>query len=365
MKKLIILMLALLPALAQADASVSSDAGRSIDNSQSTAGKRDKSLSTDKSQGRRSTDTDSRETAKEKSLSKSHSQKTGKSAESSKSSSIDININGLLLREFTARYERDNTGTGTAGDYFFTCKPLTRALIDYPIVSWEGYSNKGEIMSRNDFIQSIQGKPGYISRPSFDNGWPVDPSNRYISRYAQCRITASYWVVEAGDRASSQKVGSEAGVKERVRQVFNEMDADESLFAELRQRARTLWSQANCAPWVQDFKSYKSPQIECGVFGFTDKTFTVENRETLSESSIDGRSYKIAVSAQTSDTVAEDDSVSFDDKVSASERKGDSIEHFKESKKTASLNKSKSLDRNSSSKVDRSSGNSMNAAPKD
>jgi hypothetical protein len=57
--------------------------------------------------------------------------------------------------------------------------------------------------------------------------------------------------------------------------------------------------------------------------------------------------------------------VSEDDKVASSERKGNSTERYQESKKTASLHKSKSQDNNSSSKVDRSTGNSVNAAPKD
>lgn len=366
MKQLILITaLALLPALAQADASVSSDAGRSIDNGQSSSIKRDKSLSTDKSQGNRTTGSASTEKSKEKSNSNSHSKKTGTNAENSKSASVDININGLLLREFTSRYERDGKGTGTAAEYFGLCKPLTAALTDYPIISWRNSPQDGDIVGLNDFVEEQTRLGGGISKPYYETGWPVDPHNKYVSRYSQCRITASFWVAAAGDRVSSQKISNEADVRDRVRQVFNEMDGAESLFVDLRQRARTLWSQANCAPWVQDHKSYKSPQIQCGVFSFMEKTFTVENRETLSESSIDGRNYKIAVSAQTSDTVAEDDSVSSDDKVSSSERSGDSTERFKESKKTASLNKSKNLDQNSSSKVDRSTGNSMNAAPKD
>ena len=87
MKKLII-MLALMPLLSHADPSVS------VNNSQ------------------RATDSDSREKAKEESRSSSHNKKAGSSWDKSKSYSTDVNINGLLLREFTARYERANDGGG-------------------------------------------------------------------------------------------------------------------------------------------------------------------------------------------------------------------------------------------------------------
>lgn len=361
MKKLLIplMMALLLPAFAHADASVSSDAGRSIDNGQSSSIKRDKSLSTDKSQGSKSTDSAGHEKSKEKSKSKSHSKKVAKSDESSKSYSVDVNINGLLLREFTSRYERSGGGTGTAGEYFGLCKPLTRAIADYPVVYWDnnqhehvGGRNEAEQLSGRSFIENFYGAvPNH--------------NNLSVSRYIQCRITASYWVAEAGERAAIQKVSTEAEVRDRIGQVFSEMDADESVFQTLRQRSRDLWAQETCSRWLKKATDFHSPEIQCGVFSFEGNTFTVENRETLSESSINGHSYKIAVSTSASDTVAEDDSVSSDDKVSASERSGDSTERFKESKKTASLNKSKNLDQSNSSKVDRSTGNSMNAAPKD
>lgn len=365
MQKLIFLILAmLLPVIAHAEASLSSDAGRSIDNSQSSTIKRDKSLSADKSRGNRASESESRDRSAEKSLSKSHQKSTGTSSENSKSYTVDININGLLLREFTARYERGNSGAGAAWDYFHTCKPMMNSITDYPVkdMSTGGVAGRNEAMKPK--IDS-NGR-GYLLSAG-DGGLIisfVDPQNKTISRYAQCRMTASYWLAEAGDRSASQKVTSEAEVRSAIQSTFNEMDSDSSLFELLRQQARDIWEQASCSNWLDDYKSFKDPRIECGIFSFVGKSFTVENRETLSEASIDGRTYKVAVAYQNTESEAEERSASADAKVSTSVSQSESRERYRESKRTASLNKSKSTDTSSSSKVDRSTGNSINATPK-
>jgi hypothetical protein len=348
----------LLPTMANADVSVSSDAGRSIENGQSDTIKRDKSLSTDKSQGNKASDSDSREKAKEESASHSKSKKTTKSVSAVKSYSIDVNINGLLLRQFTARYERDGTGYGMAGKYFWVCKPLTRAIADYPVIY------KDQIVGRNE-AQEIQKRSGFTTTWVNSLAIPFNHNDPTFSRYVQCRVTASYWIAEAGDRAASQKIHTEDEVSDKIKQVFTEMDADDSIFQNLRQRARDLWGQETCSERLQQEPEFKSPEIQCGIFSYVGNTFTVENRETLSESSINGHSYKIAVITSAGDTLADEDATSSDDKVSSTKRKSQSTERFNESKKTASLNKSKSLDQNSSNKVDRSTGNSVNAAPKE
>lgn len=393
---LIFIQIGLLPILAHADTSVSSDAGRRIENGQSDTIKRDKSLSTDKTQGNKISKSASQEKSTEKSKNHSKSKKTTKSANSVKSNSVDVNINGLLIREFTARYELDGTGSGLAGSYFWVCKPLTRALADYPTLYWgpdptvdalfnkkvaqRNFAGQLEILSRGsigglghyhkevigrNLASQLYMREGNISRPSLNTG-TFSHYDLFYSRYVQCRMTASYWVAEAGQRAAAQIVRTEADASSRINQVFIEMDADDSLFQKLRQRARILWEQESCSKTLQDLNEFKSPDIQCGVFSYVGNTFTVENRETLSEASIDGRSYKISVSASAGDTVAEDDSVSSDDKVSSTNKKGESTDSYRENKKTASMNKSKSLDQNNSSKVDRSTGNSVNAAaPKD
>lgn len=364
MQKLIFLILAiLLPSLAYAEASVSTDAGRSIDNSQSSTTKRDKSLSADKSRGNRESEAESRDRSTEKSLSKSHQKRAGTSTEKSKSYSADININGLLLREFTARYERGNSGAGAAWDYFHTCKPLMNSIVDYPVKDLSG----GGVVGRNEAMKPKIDSRGRGYLLSAGEGLVisfVDPQNKTISRYAQCRMTASYWLAEAGDRSASQKVTTEEEVKGAIQNTFNEMDADSSLFEHLRQQARDSWQQASCSNWLDDFKSFKEPRIECGIFSFVGKSFTVENRETLSESSIDGRAYKVAVAYQNTESEAEERSASADAKLSTSISQSESRERYREAKRTASLSKSKSSDTSSSSKVDRSSGNSINATPK-
>lgn len=356
MKVLIITLALLLPSLARADASVNSDAGRNIENGQSSAIKRDKSLSTDKSSGRKATDSSSRENSSEKSVNRSRSSKSSRTTADSSSASVEVNINGLLLREFTARYERDGVGSGKAGKYFFVCKPLTRSIADYPV------SYGLDIVGRSD-AQEQSMRQGYTT--SWANSLAVqfrhdDPT---FSRYVQCRITASYWVAEAGRRVASAKVDTEAEVSQLVEKVFADMDADEYVFETLRQRARDLWKQETCTLLLQQFKDFKSPDMQCGIFSYVGDTFTVENRTTLSESSIDGRSYKIAVSSSVGDTVTVDDSISSDNKVSLTNKDGVSVERFKEAKKTASMNKSRTIENNNSSKLNRSSGNNMNATP--
>jgi hypothetical protein len=290
-------------------------------------------MADDSSIGSTEKESASHEKAKEKSKSKSHSKKVAKSDESSKSSSVDININGLLLREFTSRYERDGTGTGKAGEYFGLCKPLTRALADYPVVYWHVF-NDGLPGIAIGGINEARNDPGWGNGSPFNpndsqiagfNGMVPPHNDLTVSRYVQCRITASYWVAMAGERAAAPKVSTEAEVRGKIIQVFQEMDSDASVFQTLRQRARDLWAQESCSSWLDKIYNFNVPNIQCGVFSFVKEVFTVENRVTLSESSIDGHSYKIAVSAKASNSVASDDSVSESDKVSSSERKSASV----------------------------------------
>jgi hypothetical protein len=359
---LLILLLGLLTmGHAHANPSVSSDAGQSTDNSESESIKRDKSLSADKSRGNRVTHSDSEDRAREKSLSRSHQKRTGISAEKSNSYSADVSINGLILREFTARYERGNVGAGTAWDYFHTCRPLMNALVDYPVRDWM-HTGGGLAGSRTEVMKGglngwVQSRPGIVAQVSTDDV--------YIHRYAQCRMTASYWVAEAANRSIAKSVTSEAEVQQRIRDVFSQMDADEPLFQNLRQRARDVWEQASCSNWLDDWDKFKGPDIQCGVFSYEGNSFTVENRQTLSELAIDGRSYKIAINYSNSESKSEDQSVSADARVSASVRESDSRDHFAEAKRTASMSKSHSMDESSSDKVDRSSGASIQASPKE
>jgi len=351
---------ALFPSLARADASVSSDGGRSIENGQSDTLRRDKSLSADKSHGNKATVSASREKALEKSRSHSKSKKLSKTAGVEKRASVDVNINGLLLREFTARYERDGTATGKAGEYFGLCKPLTRALADYPVMYFDLDGMK--IIGRNEAQQLNNARAMALTMNMMVS---FGHNNLFVSRYVQCRMTASYWVAEAGERANAQQISTEAEVGERIRQVFAAMDNQESVFATLRQRARNLWAQETCSRQLQTEDEFKAPELQCGVFSYVGNVFTVENRETLSEAGINGHSYKIAVSASSADSVAADESLSADERISSSKRRGISTERYREARNSAGLTQSKSLDQNSGSTLDRSSGNSIHAAPKE
>lgn len=357
--KLVLVTISLLPTLAMADPAISSDSSRNLDTSQSDSIKKDKSLSADKSRGRRETESDSREHAREASRSRTHQESVGTREELSNSYSADISINGLLLREFTARYERGNNGSGSAWEYFHLCKPLMNAQVDYPVWDLTAGGVTGLIEARRS-----RTRDGYAMLRGDSMLKPqIDPTNRYISRYSQCRMTTSYWLSTAGDRTTRQQVTTESQVRDRIRQVFAEMDADEALFQDLRQRARDVWAQAVCSPWIDTMDNFKAPEIECGVFTFSGGTMTVENRETLSESSIDGRSYKVSVSASESESTSTDDSVARDARESVAARESDTRERFIEQKKTASMSKSRALESSRSSKTDRKSGSSVSANP--
>ena len=378
MKKIIIFLLALLPVVAHADPSISSDAGRSIDNGQSNTIKRDKSLSADKSRGNRSTESDSRERVREGSTSKSHQERLGQSSEHSNSGSVDLNINSLLLKEFVAHYERQRPQPGMARvqQVFADCKPITGIVNEYPTLNscpggggggLEG-TDTADIVPRRlatHFSTDACGQWGNDDTRSYQQRFSLDPANRVVGQYARCRIIASSWLAEAANRATTERARSEQEVRDRVQLVFSEMDADDRLFEKMRLDAADLWPSANCAPSLERYPEFQKPDIQCGIFTVEGNSITVENRETLSATSIAGRSYKIAINSSDSESVAVDDSTSADRRESYAERESDSRERFRESKKTASLNKSKSLDRNATSKVDRRAGSSMNAIPKE
>lgn len=347
----------IIPSISFADPSLSSKAGRSSEDSQASTMKRDKSLSAEKARGNRATDSDSREHAREVSRSKGLQTRQSISSEISDSYSADVNINGLLLREFTSRYERSTTGRGLAWTYFNACKPLMNAVVDYPVWNLTEGGVTGRVEAMHTQSRYVATRGDGVVQPS------PDPSNRFIARYAQCRMTASYWLSTAGDRTTRQQVTSEEEIRDRIRNTFQQMDLDESLFIQLRQRARDIWANAICSNWLDDYQHFQSPNLECGVFSFIGQNFTVENRETLSEAGINGRSYKVAVSAQASQSASVDDTESADARVSYAEREGDSRERYREARKSASLSKSTSRDSGMSSKVDSSAGNDISATP--
>lgn len=356
MKKTLFVMLAFLPAIVHGQASVSTDAGRSKENSQSSSIKRDKSLSQDKAAGNRETEADSRDLTHEKSRSKSLQAKAANSEETSKSFTRDININGLLMRGFVNRYETSKEGMLMPGSYFSDCQALSGRIKNYPVANW--------VKNRPDGLNATYAlQPGRLVSNSFQNAMPVDKDDRYISRYAQCLITASLWVAEAGEKVGRLKLTSEDQVIEMVDHIFSEMDLFGQSFIRLRQQARDIWQEATCSQWLGSADHFKAPAIQCGIFSFEGDRISVQYRETLSEAAIDGKIYKISLVAQSNESQSVEASASADVKLSASVSQSETQEKFKEAKKTATLNKSKSMEVSTTSKVDRASGNKINASP--
>lgn len=349
-----VLLCASVAASASANPSVGSDAGRSFESGSTSSMKRDKSLSADKARGDRQTITKSRERAHEQSQTESNSESRGRSFEKSKSSEVSLNINGILLQQFVKRYERTAEGEGMAGAYFSACKPISTALSDYPV--WSYFSSR--VMGRSAAMDE-----GLIHR-EVPLKLRVDPQNVYVRRYSQCRMTASAWLSHAGDLANRSSPKSEQEVVKIVQAVFHQMDLDGELFIQIRQQARDDWDeQAYCSNWMSDYHDFNEPDMDCSVFQFKGRDMYVKNRKTLSDDSIDGRSYSISLNSSESDSYRVENSSTSDDSVSRSARMSDSDERFRERKNTATLSKSKSSEASTSTKLDRGSKAGVNSTP--
>jgi hypothetical protein len=375
MKKLLLLIL-LLPAAVMADPSVSSDASQSIDNSSSDTFKRDKSLTTDKGDGRKHTDSDSKEKAKEGSTSQSHSSKISTNADNSQSGSTDLNINSILLREFINRYEKTDPDPrlSKSQNIFASCKPLTGIISEYPILNSCPVAGMGTDVSQvvplrlaTHFAVGSCGAWGGAN----DGGGGTqlkldfDPSLKVVSQYARCRIIASEWISEAAKRAETTGLRDENQVHQRIQVVFAEMDKDQFLFNSVVKRSAELWDNANCTPNLERYNDFKEPDMACGIFSVKGNSITVNGQETLSANSIAGRSFKIAISSSDAESVAVDDSKSVDRRESVAVRSSNSNETYDEDSRKASLSKSKSTDLSNSAKTDQSAGNNLSATPKD
>ncbi|MEW6057960.1 MAG: hypothetical protein AB1540_15235 [Bdellovibrionota bacterium] len=354
-----VLLCASVAASASANPSVGSDAGRSFESGSTSSMKRDKSLSADKARGDRQTITKSRERAHEQSQTESNSESRGRSFEKSKSSEVSLNINGILLQQFVKRYERTAEGEGMAGAYFSACKPISTALSDYPVWSFD----QGKVTGRTEAMYG-NGNGMIASRGDGVVVLYVDSNDTYIRRYAQCRMTASAWLSHAGDLANRTSPKSEQEVVKIIQEVFHQMDLDGELFIQIRQQSRDDWDQqAYCSQWLGDYKDFTEPDMDCSVFQFKGRDMYVKNRKTLSDDSIDGRSFTISLSGSESDSYRVENSSTSDDSVSRSARMSDSDERFRERKNTATLSKSKSSEASTSTKLDRGSKAGVNSTP--
>lgn len=379
MKHIYIFLLALLPGLALAEPSQSSDSGRDKDTSRSSSIKRDQSLSADKARGNRTTRSDSRENSRETSSSHQSQERSGNSWDRSTSGSMELNVNSILMREFVRHYERTRSqpGMSRVQKVFADCKPVSGVVTEYPtlnstITLGDGYSviDTNHIVPRRlatHFVQNTGGAWGQASdQTGLVNTYDMPAGHPEVGRYARCRIIASKWVAEAGDRVTAYSARSETEVRQRITEVFNQMDSDDRLFERFRMEALELWQQADCAPTLRRWNDFQKPELHCyGVFVIDGNSIEVENQQTLSEQSIAGRSFKVSLEQSESTNYAREDSNSEEDRRGYSERESDQRERFAESKKTASMSKSKSSDRGSSSKETRSSGAGFKVVPKD
>lgn len=362
---------------ALAEPSISNDSGQSTETQESTDLQKKKSLSSDKSRGRKESHSDSDERANETSKSKSHSERDSNSHDIQKSGAVEINVNGLLLQEFVRHYESAEPADSMPKPQFVfaTCKPMTGIVSEYPTLN--SCPSAGQIGGRQDLnfivprrlathFTDCGGWGGAVSEAK-DMGFiprnSVNSQNEYVSKYARCRIVASAWLDEAAARAVNTSAKTESEVRERIQSTFQSMDNDPQLFEMLSAKARQIWSRANCSAWLSIYRDFQKPEVNCGIFSVEGNQIEVENRKTLSESSIAGRVYKIALQNSDSTSASSENAMANDARTSIASRESDSRDRYIESKKTASLSKAKTLDKSSTTAKSRSAGNSMKAAP--
>lgn len=359
---------------AQAAPSVGTDATQSTETSDSSTLVREKKMSNDKSQSKSKKISRSKEHARERSQEQSESKRKSKEARASKSFSKDVNINGMLLAEFVRHYEQQipSAGQPEVVRYFATCKPLTAAQRDYPTLNLPSPPNRIEdFFSDNAVTGRSAARPLSVSAlrtsSNFYQGTPenyiVDPRIPTISRYAQCRMTASSWIAAAAEKVSAAPVHDVSEIARNIATAFSAMDADSRLFLSLRQQSRDDWAHAQCTPWLKWQGDYRGPEIDCGIFEFKGDKFYVNRRETLAESAIAGVSYKIAINSDQSTSSSTELASSTTNRVSDSDRRGVTVEASTEDREVTSLGKTKSSTAGDSDTYRSSATNSVNATP--
>lgn len=345
-----------------ADPVISSDTGKGIDRTHSEKESLDRKLEASKSRSRahRNTDEDSR--AVEASTNRADRRAWSRSKSNQSSASIDVNINSLIIQQFVNRYEKvDGNTIGNSSplalQYFNACRPITTKDSAYPTLNgWLGgfgvqpRPDYNKVTGRNSatkythsMLDPLYGGDGDGST-NIAQGFEVDPTAPYISKYARCRIVAHFWISEAATRAVSSEVRSESEIKSRIADTFGEMESDDQLFYDMQAEAKSLWSQASCTNWLKIFGDLNGAEIDCGVFIYNSKGFQIDYRETLSANSIDGKTFKIAVSGTTDNTYAEEDSQGNDYRKSVASRTSDARERATEQKKQASLARGQTIE---------------------
>jgi len=231
MKKILaLLVLLLLPTLALAEGGLSDDAGRSKDTGNGSFVKDDSSISVDKSEGGRKTKSKSSERATESSTSSSKSSKTSTNSESSGGQSVELNINSILVREFVKHYENIAEAKTKAEYVFATCKPITGAITEYPILNSCPQGTRFTIANQDTSdIKPASQSTRIVSNCGAQNGFQmpkrislllVDIHHPVVEKYAVCRIMASAWLILWLSKSQKIRSSLEDEIVERINAVF-------------------------------------------------------------------------------------------------------------------------------------------------
>lgn len=380
----VVIAIALLATTPVAFAGVSVGAGssESIETNGSAKTSRDGSISVDTSKGKRNSASKSSDLSKEESKDKrsSKSSRAEKSARADYSAEIDINA--LLIGEFVRRYEQapvDETSP-LARQYFSACGVFTRAMLEYPVLQGHQPISMGQATpyGANPLdpdtvvplraawrisVETLRAANGgsAMAQGMYYKAWPVEPRNPTIRRYAECRLTAHYFLSQAGALVAETPALSQADAKQRIAATFDVLELKE--FAETRQHAREAWAEAYCSPWLVYGGDYDGQKIECNVLSVRDGQISVDGVATLSATAIDGKRYKLALASgdtQSSGTSTEESSGT---RASSSNRTSHSVEAYSDGKKTASLKASRGRDNSNSARTSTDSKSDISATP--
>lgn len=358
------LAVALLAALAAtgaiANPSLKAGANQGIEDSESTDATREKRLSVDKSTSGRNSNAKTAEHSREKSQESSQSQRQSNERRNSQSFSAEVNLNSLLLQRFVAHYEnvdesRLSDNMPEAVKYFAACKPFKYERLDYPVID-------------DPATRSVLPFRAVADRPF----QPVDVAGRIflmnadmtsVARFAQCRMTASYWLAAVGRSLERMSVHNEADIAMLVDAGFDRMDMS-GRFQEVRQRARDEWRNAACSTYTKPAPSAFPANMDCGVFQLSGDKYYVSRRQTLSPEAIDGVSFKIALSSDVSSSMANERSSSTSDRSGTANRNSATIESASEVRNSASMSRDRKTSSQGKNTTSRSAGSDIDASPK-
>jgi len=382
MRTLLAVVLFATSLVAHANVSVGSGASESIETSGSSKTTRDRSISVDTSKGKKSSTSKSSDSSKETSKDKrsSKSSRVEKSARADYSAEIDINA--LLIGEFVRRYEQApvDDASPIAKQYFSACGVFTRAMQEYPVLQGHQPIGMGQATpyGANPLdprtvvplqaawrisVETLRAANGgsSLAQGMYYKTWPVEPRNPTIRRYAECRLTAHFFLSRAGALVAETPALSQSDAKLRITSTFDALEQQE--FAATRQRARETWAGAFCSPWLVYGGDYAGQQIECNVLTVRDGQISVDGVATLSAAAIDGKRYKLALASGDTQSAGTSTEESSGTRTASSSRTSHSVEAYSDGKKTASLKASRGRDSSDSTRTSTDSKSEISASP--